>query len=26
MPEATEWLHGLNHETRAFLSKYYLMI
>jgi hypothetical protein len=26
MPLATEWLHGFNHETRAFLSKYYLII
>ena len=26
MPQVTEWLHGLNHETRAFLSKHYLMI
>ena len=26
MPQATDWLHGLNQETRAFLSKNYLMI
>ena len=26
MPEVTDWLHGLNKETRTFLSKYYLMI
>ena len=26
MPDVTDWLHGLNHETRTFLSKYYLMI
>jgi hypothetical protein len=26
MPQSTDWLHGVNHETRAFLSKNYLMI
>lgn len=26
LPQVTQWLYGLNQETRNFLSKYYIMI